>query len=63
MKLLSTSATSFSLLALVLAHAEQPRVSSGDAAQAVEITRNGSQPSTKGPAENFTGSVRIDPLF
>ena len=27
------------------------------------ITRNGSQPSTKGSAEYFTGSVRIDPLF
>lgn len=23
----------------------------------------GSQPSTKGPAEYFTGTVRIDPLF
>src|SRR5439155_1340508 len=29
----------------------------------VDITRNGSQPSGKGPAEYFTGSVRIDPLF
>src|SRR5947209_4007589 len=27
------------------------------------ITRNGSQPSSKGPAEYFTGSVRVDPLF
>lgn len=27
------------------------------------ITRNGSQPSGKGPAEWFTGTVRIDPLF
>jgi quercetin dioxygenase-like cupin family protein len=25
--------------------------------------RSGSQPSTKGSAEYFTGSVRIDPLF
>lgn len=24
---------------------------------------NGSQPSAKGAAENFTGSVRVDPLF
>ncbi len=31
--------------------------------QPVRITRNGTQPSRKGPAENFTGSVRIDPLF
>ncbi len=29
----------------------------------MEITRNGSQPSTKGPADWFTGTVRIDPLF
>ena len=29
----------------------------------MEIKRAGSQPSSKGPAEWFTGSVRIDPLF
>ena len=29
----------------------------------MEIKRNGSQPSRKGPAENFTGAVRVDPLF
>lgn len=29
----------------------------------MEIKRNGSQPSIKGPAEYFTGEVRIDPLF
>jgi len=29
----------------------------------VEITRAGSKPSNKGPAEWFTGVVRIDPLF
>ena len=27
------------------------------------ISRAGSQPSTKGPPEYFTGNVRIDPLF
>jgi len=31
--------------------------------QAIQITRGGSQPPTKGPAEYFTGSVRIDSLF
>jgi 4-carboxymuconolactone decarboxylase len=25
--------------------------------------RRGSQPSRQGPAENFTGSVRVEPLF
>jgi quercetin dioxygenase-like cupin family protein len=29
----------------------------------MEIIRNGSRPSVVGPAEYFTGSVRIDPLF
>jgi quercetin dioxygenase-like cupin family protein len=29
----------------------------------IEIKRNGSQASTKGPADWFTGAVRIDPLF
>ena len=29
----------------------------------MEIKRSGSQPSRKGPAEYFTGTVRIDPLF
>jgi quercetin dioxygenase-like cupin family protein len=29
----------------------------------VNITRAGSQPSNKGPADWFTGTVRIDPLF
>lgn len=30
---------------------------------AIRILRSGSQPSRQGPAENFTGSVRVDPLF
>jgi quercetin dioxygenase-like cupin family protein len=29
----------------------------------MEIKRSGSQPSSKGPADWFTGTVRIDPLF
>jgi quercetin dioxygenase-like cupin family protein len=29
----------------------------------MEIKRAGSQPSTKGPADYFTGAVRIDPVF
>ncbi len=29
----------------------------------MEIKRSGSQPSRKGPAEYFTGTVRVDPLF
>ena len=30
---------------------------------AIRIMRSGSQPSRQGPAENFTGSVRVVPLF
>ena len=29
----------------------------------MEIKKNGSQPSVKGPVDWFTGTVRIDPLF
>jgi quercetin dioxygenase-like cupin family protein len=29
----------------------------------MQITRSGSQPSRKGPADYFTGTVRVDPLF
>ena len=29
----------------------------------MEIKRVGTQPSAKGPADWFTGTVRIDPLF
>jgi quercetin dioxygenase-like cupin family protein len=29
----------------------------------MEIKRSGSQPSGKGPADWFTGAVRVDPLF
>jgi quercetin dioxygenase-like cupin family protein len=29
----------------------------------MDIKRSGSQPSSKGPAEYFTGTVHIDPLF
>lgn len=32
-------------------------------AQALKITRNGAQPAAKGPAENFTGAVRVDSRF
>jgi len=29
----------------------------------MNISRNGTQPSTKGSADYFTGTVRVDPLF
>lgn len=35
----------------------------GDTMKDIQITRIGSQPSGRGPADWFTGTVRIDPLF
>jgi 4-carboxymuconolactone decarboxylase len=53
MKLLAATAMSLSLTAPALAQ-EAPTI---------EVARSGSQPSRQGPAENFTGAVRVDPLF
>jgi 4-carboxymuconolactone decarboxylase len=50
MKLLVTTVLSLSLLTPL-------------SAQTITITRSGSQPSRQGPAENFTGSVRVDAPF
>jgi quercetin dioxygenase-like cupin family protein len=72
MKPLAAMVMSLFLLASASAHANQARAASGPGAPPVassedsptiSITRSGSQPSGKGPAEYFTGSVRIDPLF
>jgi 4-carboxymuconolactone decarboxylase len=61
-------AASLLLLASASAYAEEATPASGSAAsnappRSITITRNGSRPSSKAPAEHFTGSVRIDPLF
>ena len=55
MKRLVATIMSLSLLASVCAASES--------SQGIRVTRSGSQPSRQGSAENFTGSVRIDPLF
>ena len=62
-RLLATTVLLLSVFALALAQAGPTKAPPAGAAQAVEVTRGGSRPSQKGPAENFTGSVRIDPLF
>ncbi len=49
---------SFSLTAAALVFA-MPALASSE----VVVTRAGSQPSAAGPAENFTGSVRVDNRF
>ncbi len=38
-------------------------IASSSVVQELDIKRNGSRPSNKGPAEAFTGAVRVDPLF
>jgi 4-carboxymuconolactone decarboxylase len=72
MKLLAATALSLSLLASAFGQSNQTGGVSGPGAapaaraedsQMIKITRRGSQPSRQGPAENFTGAVRVDPLF
>jgi len=72
MKLLGATIMSLFLLASVFTYANQARAASESGAlpvasivdsQTISVTRSGSQPSIKGSAEYFTGSVRIDPLF
>ncbi len=64
MRLLVATVLSFSLFpsASVLADegADATANASGDDGQAITITRLGAQPWVTGPAENFTGSVRIE---
>ena len=72
MKLLAATVMSLFLLASASTRANEaiaasgsgaPPVASHEDSQTVSITRSGSQPSSKGSAEYFMGSVRIDPLF
>jgi quercetin dioxygenase-like cupin family protein len=60
LKLLTATAASVFLLA---SGAGARATGSSDASQQITITRSGSQPSRQAPAQYFTGSVRIDPLF
>jgi quercetin dioxygenase-like cupin family protein len=53
---------SLSLLVSIGAFAV-PLGTAGENKKSQTILRAGSQPSVKGPAEYFTGNVRIDPLF
>jgi quercetin dioxygenase-like cupin family protein len=72
MNLYIPSAVSLFLLAAVPAYAGDAPASpasgnrqatpDGDA-RTITITRNGIQPSAKGPSQYFTGTVRVDPLF
>jgi len=50
-------------LGAIFANAEAPSFAAEQRNNAMEIKRSGSQPSGKGPADYFRGTVRIDPLF
>ena len=69
MKLITTSAIMLSLLASASAqtnHADaisRPGAAQGPGSQSIRILRSGSQPSRQVLPGNFTGSVRVDPLF
>lgn len=70
MKLLAATLISISLYASTVLQAQtgaaQVDVSSSSSSQlsrSISITRCGSQQSTKGPAEYFTGSVQVEPVF
>lgn len=71
MTLRTATAISLLLLASASAGADQapasgasgPPSASPNTSQTITITRSGSQPSSRGSAQYFTGTVRIDPLF
>jgi hypothetical protein len=51
------------LASSAILHAQQSAASSQKEERELDIKQAGSQPSRTGPAENFTDSVRVDPLF
>lgn len=61
-KAYSRTMIAISLLGMVLINAGQARAAETDK-KSQTISRAGSQASMKGPAEYFTGTVRVDPLF
>jgi quercetin dioxygenase-like cupin family protein len=66
MKPFAAPFASLALLAAPVADAQAPvpdRPAAGSDPHGIQIKRGGSQPSQRGPADWFTGSVRIDPLF
>jgi quercetin dioxygenase-like cupin family protein len=62
MKLVAATVMCLSLLASARG-SEAASVASYEDSQGITVIRSGSQASSKGSAENFTGSVRIEPLF
>src|SRR5204862_1456165 len=63
MKLRTAAAGSLFVLGSPSARPEEATAELTQGSQTMIITRSGSQPSSTGSAQYFTGSVRIDPLF
>ncbi len=70
MKVLTTPVISLSLLGSAVsqsqmgaAQADASKTASAQDSHSIEIARSGSQQPSKAPAEHFTGSVQIEPLF
>lgn len=69
MKLLAATVMLFFMLASNAADAQTVSTSNTsetapvENSQTIKITRNGSQQPNKGPAEHFTGSAQVEPLF
>jgi quercetin dioxygenase-like cupin family protein len=51
------------LAMLLIALVPNAAAAAQEASKAMEVTRNGTQPSVKGPADWFTGDARIDSPF
>ena len=62
-KILAATGGVAGLAAARIAAAQTPAVTTQGRNEAMQITRAGSQPSRPGPAEYFTGAVRVDPVF
>jgi len=63
MKLLATAVLPLFLLASALGQTNQAGAASAQDSQTIKIIRAGAQPFRQGPPGNFTGSVRVEPLF
>jgi quercetin dioxygenase-like cupin family protein len=55
--------TAVGSLVLLASASSQVEDAAAQAKPSQTVTRAGAQPSTTGPAEYFTGSVRVEPLF
>jgi quercetin dioxygenase-like cupin family protein len=63
MQILPANHTASRLLTFRSSGVEESPLRSNGGTLPLDIKRSGSQPSGRGPAEYFTGTVRIDPLF